>query len=189
MEESIITPKIAINFCIYFNSVLAIADRIMQIVFYTSTSFINNEIKSNALCFLLLKPISLMLIYTIYIMTLEDSLLQCFDRLKLYFCFMFSQETCYSLGAHYSLKSKFSRDGDNPVFTIRVLNGFHIMFTSIPQLIIVPVHMLATDYTGTNETLSIMFSSLFIAWNIAYIVICGCYREQIEEQMDDMIYN
>jgi hypothetical protein len=189
MEESIITPKIGVNFCIYFNSVLAIADRIMQIVFYTSTTFINDDIKSNALCFLLLKPISLILMYTLYILTLDDSLLQYYDRLKLYVCFMFSQETCYSLGAHYSLKSKYSREGDNPVFTIRVLNGFHIMFTSIPQLIIVLIHMAATDYTGSVETLSVMFSSLFISWNIVYIIICGCYREQLEEQIDDMIYN
>lgn len=188
-DNSKISPKIIINFCIYVNCCLALTDRILQIIYFTSTTFINDDIKSNLLLFILIKPISLILIYFIYIVTLDDSLLQFCDRVKLFICFIFSQEFSYSLGTHYSLKSKYSREGDNPVFTIRVLNGFHIMLTSIPQLICVPIHSVAINYFGIIETLSILFSSIFLVWSIIYLFICNCYSEDFESQINEMIYD
>lgn len=188
MEENKLSPKIVVNFCIYFNSCIAILDRIFQIVYYTNTTFINSDIQNNLLCFIILKPVSLILIYSIYIFTLEDLLLDCIDRSRLFLCFVFSQEASFLLGTQYSIKSKYSRDGDSPLFTTRVLNAFHIMLVSVPQLIGVIIHSTAIDYFGFIETLSILFSGMFILWSIIYMFICGCYSEEIDNQINDMIY-
>ena len=126
--------------------------------------------------------------YLIYIVTLKDNFVQCSDRIKYLFCFIFSNEICFSLGAQYSLKSKYSRDGDSPLFTKRVFNGFHFMLVSVPQILCVPVQGLASGYFGVIGTLSLLFSCLFIIWSVVYFFICNCYEDDFNNEVNNMIW-
>ena len=188
MEEKLISRKFVINVAFYLNSTLAILDRVFQIVFYFTTDFYNDKLKSNSLCFILLKPLSLIIIFSIYITTLKDDLLFFGDKLKNWITFGFSQEISFPIGVHYSIKSKYSKDGDPPIFTVRIINALHIMFISIPQIIIVTLNSFASEKFSPIDTISLLLSSVFIIWNIFYFLLCGFYSKNIEEEINDYIY-
>ena len=79
------------------------------------------------------------------------------------------------LGIQYGLKTKYSEYADNPLVTMKLLNAVHIIFVSIPQIIIISVNSSANDNFKNIDITSLVFSSFFIIWSGVYYLLCSKY--------------
>ena len=124
-----------------FNCLIGIVDRILQIFYYYLTrkknAFQIQLVDKITLIFIIL-PFSLnFLIIIIYCLFHHEEELTIFNKIKSFFLYLFSTEFLYPIGIQTSFKTKFSENADNPIVTMKLLNGLHIMFISIPQLLII----------------------------------------------------
>lgn len=187
VKDEIVTPKIYVNFFIYTFSMISIIERIMQIIHYTNTTFINDKIKDFSLIMILVRPIVFFVGFTIHITILKDNLLSFSDRVINILVFLGSSEINYSIGVQYSLLSKW-KDGDVPIYTIRILQIFQFLFISLPSLIIIPVHSMALNFFSAIDTLGILFSSLSIGFSIIYFVFSSFKYDIFNDVVTDMFY-
>ena len=76
------------------------------------------------------------------------------------------------IGVQTSFKTKFSENADNPIVTMKLLNGLHIMFISIPQLLIICINSSANDKFERLDIASLIISIFFIVWSLIYYILC-----------------
>ena len=158
------------------NSVIGLTDRVLQIVYYCLTNhwddFQTNNIKKAALTFCILPSALNLFMITIYTFFHSEEMLTPKVKLKHFLWYIFSTEILYPIGVHRAFKTKYSYSADNPIITMRLVNAMHFMFVSIPQLLIATINSSARgDFKGIDIT-SIVFSSLFIVWSVAYYFYC-----------------
>ena len=160
----------------YFNCLLGIADRILQICYYCFTR------KNNAFEIPLVDKISLtfiilpfglnFILITIYCLFHHEEELTILKKIKSFFLYLISTEILYPIGVQTSFKTKFSENADNPIVTMKLLNGLHIMFISIPQLLIISINSSANDNFERLDIASLIISIFFIIWSLIYYMLC-----------------
>ena len=171
----------------YFNCLLGIADRVLQICYYCFTR------KNNAfevptadkitLTFIIL-PFGLNLILiTIYCLFHHEEQITILTKIKSFFLYLISTELLYPIGVQTSFKTKFSENADNPIVTMKLLNGIHVMFISIPQILIISINSSAHEDFTKLDISSLVISIIFIIWSIVYYFLCAIK----EIEYDDFI--
>ena len=165
---------------IYFNCFLCFLDRLFQIVYYGVTDFKNNDsVKQTCLTFVLIKPIvnfSMNILHFLFIQ--EEMIFR--KKISNFIKYMFSAEVCYSFWVQTVLENKFEAQEISNNFTItnKVLNVLHMMFCSLPQILIVCIY---SSYLGRFiwiDIISLLMSTSFIFWSIIYYIMCS--RECID---------
>ncbi len=178
--------RFIILFSLYFNSTIALIDRVLQILYYCLTHFINDQIKELLLFFLLVKIITFCIMITVYMISL-DEITFC-DKIKQILVFTICGEILFILGVHYSIKNKYSKKYESPLLTIRIINGFHLFLISIPQVFIIIVNGTSNGSFQGIDVISILFSSMNIVWNIIYLFICNNYEGLFDKEINEILY-
>jgi len=171
----------------YFNCLLGIADRVLQICYYCFTR------KNNAfevptadkitLTFIIL-PFGLnFILITIYCLFHHEEQITILTKIKSFFLYLISTELLYPIGVQTSFKTKFSENADNPIVTMKLLNGIHVMFISIPQILIISINSSAHEDFTKLDISSLVISIIFIIWSIVYYFLCAIK----EIEYDDFI--
>lgn len=194
--------KTFIIFSIYLNSTLSLLDRLLQIIFYSTVIFNNNNIKSSTLMYILLKPICLISIYVLnlfftlsskgYFQSSIGNSSTSFKTLsKQVFFYIFSQEICFWIGIQYSIMTNsYSLYTDSPIVPCFTVNLFHVFLVSIPQIIISIVNSSANEMYDVISVLSILFSFMFFIWNIVFFSIYYMYmRSSYEKIFKEILYD
>ncbi len=160
---------------IYLNFILCVLDRVFQIVYYAITDFGNNDsLKQTALTFVLIKPIVNFTMSLINLFFIQENW-EWSMKIRKMLVFIISAEFCYSYTVQSSIDNKFEeQDSNGNKFTItnKVLNVLHMMFCSLPQILIVCVY---SSYLGRFvwiDILSLFLSCNFIFWSIMYYFFC-----------------
>ena len=159
-----------------FNSLIGITDRVLQIVYYCLTKhwddFQTKNVKKTALTFCILPSALNVFMIGIYCIFHYEEMLTPIVKIKNFFWYVFSNELLYPIGVHRAFRSKYSREADNPIITMRLVNAMHFMFVSIPQLLIITINSSARgDFKGIDIA-SLVFSCFFIVWSVAYYFYC-----------------
>jgi len=164
--------KKAIVTVMTLNCLISLGDRICQIVYFASTTFITESIRNTCLSFIIVKTLSHIVMMIFYLATYNGK--KVFDlktKVKFFFMYVGSAEINYSIGAHKTFDSEWD-DADNIIVTKKILNAIHFMFVSIPQILIVSIHSAAIGQFTAIDIASLTFSSLFIVWSVIYYLIC-----------------
>ena len=66
---------------------------------------------------------------------------------------------------------------------MKLLNGIHVMFISIPQILIISINSSAHEDFTKLDISSLVISIIFIIWSIAYYFLCAIK----EIEYDDFI--
>jgi hypothetical protein len=179
--------KFMIFFFVYCNVFIAASDLILQIIYYATTEFINSTIKNTLLAFILMYPSVNIIMVTIYLFSHNDFSISVKTKIKYFFMYLISSEFAFSIGVHKTFKSRYSLEAENIIVTTRVLNTLHLIFVSLPQLLIVTVHSSSLGEYKVVDILSLLFSSLFFFWSILYYVFCCLKELEIELELEEYI--
>ena len=206
MENSEKRQKIMVFIIIILNSVIGVTDRVLQLVYYCIKikdykdskdwdNFANSaklnktenhtdenydDVNKVALTFCIL-PSGIHLVFIIiYLVFHHEELLTPAKKLKIFFMYLFSSEALNPIGMQKSFKTKYSEYSDNPVVLTRVMNALHVMFVSIPQLLIVSVF--GTTFRGLDGLgiSCLVMSALFILWSVIFYLLCVRFDETFE---------
>ena len=161
----------------YFNCLLGIADRVLQICNYSFTkkdnAFEEPIADKIALTFIIL-PFGLNLILIlIYCLFHHEEQLTFLTKIKSFFLYLISTELLYPIGVQTSFKTKFSENADNPIVTMRLINGIHVMFISITQILVTSINSSARENFTKLDIASLAISGAFIVWSIIYYFFCS----------------
>ena len=172
---------------IIINSVLGVAERIFQIIFYCKNKkdvkTLNEGIRylepdgfSNfnkiLLTFTILPSgihFLLILLYTIFH---NEEMLTVGKKIKKFFLYLFSSEFLFPIGIQYALRNKFSDEIDTVLNILKVLNLIHIMFISIPQILAICLYTSLIEKFRTFDIICLALSCVFITWTFIYYFIC-----------------
>ena len=209
MENSEKRQKIMVFIIIILNSVIGVTDRVLQLVYYcikikdykdskdwnnsgNSTQFNETEnhtdhtdenyddVNKVALTFCIL-PSGIHLVFIIiYLVFHHEELLTPAKKLKIFFMYLFSSEALNPIGMQKSFKTKYSEYSDNPVVLTRVMNALHVMFVSIPQLLIVSVFGTTIRELDGLGISCLVMSALFILWSVIFYLLCVRFDETFE---------
>jgi hypothetical protein len=171
----------------YFNCLLGIADRVLQICYYCFTrkndAFEVPTADKITLTFIIL-PFGLnFILITIYCLFHHEEQITILTKIKSFFLYLISTELLYPIGVQTSFKTKFSENADNPIVTMKLLNGIHVMFISIPQILIISINSSAHEDFTKLDISSLVISIIFIIWSIVYYFLCAIK----EIEYDDFI--
>ena len=169
--------KILIYISICFNVILAIGDRISQIVYYAITIFLAKTVADTCLAFILIYPIANIILIIFYMLSQNDFNLTISKRILNFFYYLFSVEACYPMGVQNSTKNRFHLEADNILLTKKVINAMHLMFVSLPQILIVTIHSSSIGVFNPIDMVSLFFSSTFIFWSVIYYVLCSVFED------------
>ena len=92
------------------------------------------------------------------------------------------------LGIQYSLKTKYSEYADNPLVTMKLLNAVHVIFISIPQIIIISINSSANNNFERIDIASLIFSSFFIIWSGVYYFLCSKFEIDYDDYITLTVY-
>ena len=176
---------------IIFNSVLGLLDRFLQIVYYFLThhkwnDFQTENLQRFALTFILLPIIANTFMILLYILFHYEEILTPCVKLKVFILYIISSETLYPVAAHKSFVSKYSKDADRPIITMRVINAIHFIFIAIPQFLVVVVNSSIKGKFNAMDISSLVCSSLFIVWSILYYIYCKMKENDYDEYINLM---
>lgn len=181
------TNKYLVYTTIILNSIFAAADRVAQLIYYSITLFNNSTTASTTLAFILIKPIAHFIMITIYLSTYYDFNVTIARKIKFFFIYMLSSEVSLSIGAQYTFKSKYSQYAESILITMKVLNTIHLMFTSLPQLLIVTIYSSSIGTFKAIDIAQLCLSSFFILWSIAFYALCLIREEDYEVELEDIV--
>ena len=171
------TNKKLVYSTIIINSILGVADRVLQLCFYCLTDFdgkndASSSVKDVALTFCILPSAINFVMILIYVLFHHEEMLTPAKKLKLFFMYLFSSEAICPIGVQKSFKTKYSDNTDNAVVTMKVLNALHIMIYSSSQ----------GKFEGIGIA-NLVLSVLFIVWSIPYYFICIRYEDDYENEI------
>ena len=186
MESDGFQKKLVL-FCIIITIITSLADRTAQIAYYVSTNFTSETIKNSAFTFLIIRPITNFTMIILYVFTSShhDRKTNIRNILK----FILFAEICYSPGANRSSQTIHEEnDIENIsvyiIITQKILNTLHIIFISLPQLLIVIINTNNQFYT--IDIISLVFSCLFIFWSINYYIICIKFEYSFDQYFTEI---
>jgi hypothetical protein len=164
------------------NSALGLIDRILQIICYVKNKneFSNKTIKHTALTFCILPSCLHLLMILCFTLFHHEIMLTLKLKLKNFFLYIISQEALYPIGCHRAMRTKYSDNADNVIVTMKVINAIHVMFVSIPQLLIICIHGSAIDNFKGYNIAGLFFSILFIIWSVIYYFLCVKYDDDYD---------
>ena len=167
-----------------FNSLVGIANRVIQICYYCLTKhwgdFQTPNVKKTALTFCILPSALNFFMISVYCIFHYEERLTFKVKLKNFFWYLFSTEFLYPIGVHRSFKTKYSDNADNPIITMRLVNAIHFMLVAVPQLLIVTINSSARGNFKAIDISSIVLSSFFLVWSVAYYFYCIEYDSGYE---------
>ena len=177
----------------YFNCLLGITDRILQICYYAYTRKNNlfevQTADNLALTFIIL-PLGLnILLMLIYCLFHHEEKLTIITKIKSFFLYLFSTEFLYPIGVQISFKTKYSENADNPLVTMKLLNSMHVMFISIPQLLIISINSSAHDHFAKIDIASLVISIIFIVWSMVYYFFCIIKEVDYDNYISSIAYS
>jgi hypothetical protein len=123
----------------------------------------------------------------IYLLTHREKEITPKIKIKYFFQYVLSAEICYSIGVHQTFRSKFSKYADNIMITLKVINAMHLIFVSLPQMLIITVHSSSVGEFKAIDIISLIFSCLFIFWSIGYYFICLKLDSDMETELDEIV--
>ena len=179
--------NVLVKLTIILNSIFGLADRILQICYYSLTKkndlFLLSTADNISLTFIIIPfAFHFLIIFTFVLFHYEQGLTFC-KKIKSFFIYLISAELLMPLGIQYSLKTKYSEYADNPLVTMKLLNAVHSLFISVPQIIIISVNCSAIDNFENIDIASLVFSSFFLVWSAVYYFLCT----KFELDYDDFI--
>ena len=181
-----------IKITIILNSILGLADRVLQICYYALTKKNNLFLLSTAdnisLTFIIIPFAFHFLIILTFVLFHYEQGLTCCTKIKNFFVYLISSEFLMPLGIQYGLKTKYSEYADNPLVTMKLLNAVHIIFVSIPQIIIISVNSSANDNFKNIDITSLVFSSFFIIWSGVYYLLCSKFEIDYDDYITLTVY-
>ena len=179
-----------------FNSVLGVADRVLQICYYALTHknkyFVSlaDDVSADdiALTFIFL-PLSLhfIIILTFVLFHYEQGI-TFITKIKSFFVYLISSELLFPVGIHESFKTKYSEYADNPLVTMKILNAIHALFISIPQIIIISVNSSAMGEFEKIDIASIVLSAFFLVWSAIYYFLCSMFETDYDDCITNIVY-
>ena len=176
----------------YFNCLIGVTDRILQIWYYAyskkNNKFGVKTADSIALTFIIL-PLGLnFILITLYCLFHHEEQITIVTKIKSFFLYLISTELLYPIGVQTSFKTKFSENADNPIVTMKLLNATHAMFISIPQILIISINSSANGYFAKIDIASLIFSIFFIVWSAVYYVLCIIKEVEYDDYITFTIY-
>ena len=174
-----------------FNSVIGVAERVIQICYYALThkndDFVSDADKI-ALTFIFL-PLGLHFIIIItFVLFHYEQRITFLTKIKSFFLYLISSELLFPIGVHESFKTKYSKNADNPLVTMKILNAIHILFISIPQIIIISVNSSANDKFEKIDIASLTLSAFFLVWSVIYYFLCSIFEIDYDDCITDIVY-
>lgn len=169
------------------NMVLGIADRVAQICYVAMTSFLTPTIKKTAITFCVLPTAIHLFMILIYVIFHNEEMHNTRFKIKIFFMYLFSTETLFPIGVHRSFKSKFSDNSDSIMQTLKIINAVHVMFVSLPQLLIISVHSSALEHFKGIDITSLILSIIFMVYSIGYYFICTTKEDDFENTYEDYV--
>lgn len=161
---------------LYFNSLLGISDRILQILYYCYTNkwkeFQTDTAKKISLTFCIFPSAFHFILILTYVIFHNEKILTPCVKFKNFFLYLFSSEFLYVIGIQKSFITKYSENADNPLTTMKILNAVHILFISVPQTLVVTINSAARDSFKGIDIASITLSVLFMVWSLIYYFLC-----------------
>ncbi len=181
------TNKIIVISCIVITTILSLADRICQILYISMTTFVSKTVFNTCLTFIFLLPATNIAMTIIYFITTNHDLKY---KIKNFFSFLLYTELCYSPGANKSLQTQYEEMEPHNLSTYilttqKVLNTFHIMFISLPQLLIITIHSSSVGNLKSIDIVSLIFTCLFIFWSISYYILCLTRENVFDEYLTE----
>ena len=169
------------------NLILGVLNRILQIVYYCKNrygkGFEVDTIKKASLTFCILPTAIDAFMIGLYCLLHSEEKLTVKIKIKKFFMFIFSMEFLFPLGVHLSLRTKYSYNSDNILYTMRLVNALHFLFVALPQVLIVPINSSINDKFEGIDIASLIVSILFIFWSVGYYFLCimneGIYEDMI----------
>ena len=159
-----------------FNSLVGIANRIVQICYYCLTKhwgdFQTPNVKKAALTFCILPSALNFFMISVYCIFHSEERLTPKVKLKNFFWYLFSTEFLYPIGVHRSFLTKYSYNADNPIITMRLVNAIHFMFVALPQLLIVTTNSSSRGNFKAVDITSLVLSAFFMIWSVGYYFYC-----------------
>ena len=176
---------------LFFNSIIGVADRVLQICFYALT-FNNNKFQQSAdniaLTFIFL-PLGLhFIIILTFVLFHYEKGITFLTKIKSFFLYLISSELLLPMGVHESFKTKYSEYADNPLVTMKILNVIHALFISIPQIIIISVNSSANDKFEKIDIASLVLSAFFLAWSAIYYFLCSIFENDYDDFVTNIVY-
>jgi hypothetical protein len=180
--------KILVYFSLYLNSIIAIIERIAQIVYIATTNFISPTVQNTTIAFVIILTISHIIMMGLYALSNPDNKFTLKQKFGNFFCYILSSEICYSVGAQRSICTLYDAD-QSIVVTMKVLNILHALFVSLPQILIITIHSSAIGAFNGVDIFSLFFSSLFLTWSIIFLVLCIKTDTLFDDYLFDMNIN
>ena len=179
---------------IILNCIFGIADRALQICYYVLTkkdnkfkNFINSA-DNIALTFIILPfGFHFILIATFVLFHYEKGL-TCLSKIKSFFLYLISSELLIPLGIQASFKTKYSEYSDNPLVTMKLLNAVHVLFISIPEILIISINSSANDEFKKIDIASLVISAFFIVWSAIYYLLCTKFEVDYDDYITLAVY-
>ena len=168
------------------NAIMTIADTSTQILHYFLTTWATDEAKDIALMFLIFRPVTLFLMFSIYTIFHYEKIITCGKKLITFVLFLACMYIGYSPGVHLSFYSKFYLDSENGIVICKVVNAFTFIFVSLPKLLIIPINSSSHNTWEVIDIIALVISSLFLIWCIIYYVMCGLRDFDFEIELEDM---
>ena len=97
-------------------------------------------------------------------------------------------EFLFPMGVHLSFRTKYSYNSDNELITLRLVNALHVLFVSLPQILIVPINASVNDGKFYwIDYCSLIFSIIFIIWSVGYYFICIVNKTHYEDWFSEFV--
>ena len=130
-----------------------------------------------------------LILITIYCIFHHEEQIIFLTKIKSFFLYLISTELLYPIGVQTSFKTKFSEMADNPIVTMRLLNGIHVMFISIPQILIITINSSAHDNFAKLDIASLVISITFMVWSFLYYFLCVIKEVDYDDYITNCTYN
>jgi len=154
------------------NAIISTGDRASQIIYFATTTFMNDSIRNTCIAFVIIKTLSHIIMMAFYLLTYTGKkVIDANQKYKFFWMYVASAEINFSIGAHKTFETEWD-DVDNIIVTQKFLNAIHFVFVSIPQLLIVSIHSSGLGKFATIDIISLSFSCAFIVWSVIYYLIC-----------------
>ena len=178
---------------VVINCAIGIINRILQIVYYCLyryeyKKFQVETIKQASLTFCILPTAIDVFMMGLYLLLHSEENLTVKKKIKKFFLFVLSMEFLFPMGVHLSFRTKYSYNSDNELITLRLVNALHVLFVSLPQILIVPINASVNDGKFYwIDYCSLIFSIIFIIWSVGYYFICIVNKTHYEDWFSEFV--
>ena len=100
----------------------------------------------------------MMLIYCLFH---HEKILTPLIKIKNFFLYIISSELLYPIGINKSFITKYSENAENPLVSMKLMNALHVLFVSLPQILIISINSSANDNFKPLDIASLVLSFFF----------------------------